>query len=78
MPKYVFGCDGRIPSSLHMIDDTKFIYIAGHNLIVHNLDDPLNQNFIPGSTWMDSINRVAVSPGEPAKYMAMCETGKRA
>ena len=78
MPKYVFGCNGQMPNTLHMIDDTKFIYIAGHNLVVHNLDDPLNQVFIPGSDWMDYINRIAVSQGEPAKYVAMCEGGKRA
>ena len=78
MPKYVFGCNGSIPNSMHMIEEKKFIYIAGHNIVVHNLDDPLNQQFIPGSDWMDGINRIAVSPGEPVKFVAMCERGKRA
>ena len=41
-PKYVFGCEGQVTDSLHMIDETKFVYISGHNVIVHNLDDPLN------------------------------------
>ena len=77
-PKYVFGCDGAILDSLHMIDETKFVYIAGHNVVVHNLDDPLNQTFIPGSFWMHSINRLVVSHEEKPKYLAICEKGERA
>ena len=77
-PKYVFGCDGSILDSLHMLDDTKFVYIAGHNVVVHNLDDPLNQTFIPGSFWMHSINRLVVSHEEKPKYLAVCEKGERA
>jgi hypothetical protein len=78
MPKYVFGANGKVPNGLQMIDERKFVYIAGHNLVVHNLDDPINQQFISGSPWMDSINRIIVSPGEPARYIAMLESGKRA
>ena len=78
MPKYIFGANGKIPNAMHMIEDKKYIYIAGHNIVLHNLDDPLNQVFIPGDRNMECINRIAVSPGEPARFFAMCEKGRRA
>ena len=39
-PKFAFGCNGQINNCLHMLDEKKLLYVAGHNAIVYNIDDP--------------------------------------
>ena len=39
-PKFLFGVNGQINNSLHMADEKKLIYVAGHNTIVFNTEDP--------------------------------------
>lgn len=44
-----------------MIDEKKLLYVAGHNAIVYNIDDPTNMQFVPGSENTECINHIAVS-----------------
>ena len=71
-PQFVFGINGQLNSCLHMTDDGKnLVYVAGHNIIMYNLDD-FTQTFIPGSENMDEINFMTLSQAS-SRYVAFCE-----
>jgi WD40 repeat protein len=71
-PKFLFGVNGDIPNSLHVIEDKKLLYIAGHNVILYNIDER-TQFFIPGSENSAGINSISVSPSK--RFLAICEIG---
>jgi hypothetical protein len=76
-PKFLFGANGQINNSLHMIDEKKLLYVGGHNAIVYNTDDPTSMQFVPGSENTECINFIAVSPGAPSsRFLAVCERGR--
>ena len=77
-PKFLFGVNGQVNNCLHMIDEKKLLYVAGHNAIVYNIDDPTNMQFVPGSENTECINYIAVSAGAPSsRFLAMCERGRQ-
>jgi len=39
IPKFIFGASGNIKNSLHIIDDRKVLYIAGHNVVIYDQDE---------------------------------------
>ena len=71
-PKFLFGVNGEIPNSLHVIEDKKLLYVAGHNVILYNIDER-TQFFIPGSENSEKINSISVSPSK--RFLAICEVG---
>ncbi len=38
-PRFVFGANGQIKNNLHIIDDSKVMYVAGHNVILYNIEE---------------------------------------
>ena len=73
-PKFLFGVNGDIPNSLHVIEDKKLLYVAGHNIILYNIDER-TQFFIPGSENSEGINSITVSPSK--RFLAFCEIGEK-
>ena len=69
-PKFVFGCNGQINNSIHMHEEKNLVYVAGHNVIVYNLDEG-QQVFIPGSEQCDEINFLTISL--TGRFIAICE-----
>ena len=53
-----------------MLDEKKLVYVAGHNIIMYNLED-FSQTFIPGSENASEINFITLSPS--GRYLAYCE-----
>lgn len=72
-PKFTFGVKGDLNNALHLMEDKKLLYVAGHNIIIYNTDEG-TQFFIQGSANADAINFITVSPG--ARYLAYCERGE--
>ena len=72
-PRFIFGVDGKIPNSLHVVEEKKLIYVAGHNIVIYNTDEQ-TQSFIPGSPKSEAINYIALSA--TSKYLAICERGQ--
>jgi len=69
-PKFVFGVNGQLNNSLHIHEEKKLVYVAGHNVIVYDLEEG-TQQFIPGSANADEINYIAMSPS--GRLVALCE-----
>ena len=69
-PKFVFGVNGQINNCLMMHEEKKLVYVAGHNVIIYDMDDNF-QTFIPGSPTADEINFITLSP--TGRYLAICE-----
>ena len=69
-PRFVFGVNGQLNNCLHLHEEKKLVYVAGHNIVVYNLDE-CNQSFIPGSDNADMINFITLSPS--GRYIAYCE-----
>ena len=36
-PKFVFGIDGSIKNAIHIYDEKKLVYVAGHNVVMMDL-----------------------------------------
>ena len=53
-----------------MHEDKKLIYVAGHNIILYNMEEG-TQTFISGSENATEINYVTVSGS--GRYIAYCE-----
>ena len=51
-------------------EEKKLVYVAGHNVIVYDLEDNF-QTFIAGSENADEINFITLSPS--GRYIAICE-----
>lgn len=74
-PRFIFGSNGSIRNNLYVIDDNKVMYVAGHNVILYNIDEK-SQYFIPGSEITEGINHIAVS--HKSQLLAICERSKKA
>jgi len=37
-PRFVFGCNGQLNKSLHFSAEKKLVYVAGHNVVLLDLD----------------------------------------
>ena len=69
-PRFIFGVNGQLNKCLHIHEEKKLIYVAGHNIIVYNTDEQ-TQQFIPGSENAEEINYITLSPS--GRYLAYCE-----
>ena len=38
-PQFIFGINGQIKNNLHVVDEKKLLYVAGHNVIIYNMDE---------------------------------------
>ena len=75
----MFGANADIKKSLHLIDDKKLVYVAGHNVVITKLEDK-SQTFLPGSADAEAITAIALSFDLPAtgggmigQYLAVCQ-----
>lgn len=39
MPKFMFGVNGQMKNNLHVVQEKRLLYVAGHNVILYNPDD---------------------------------------
>jgi cilia- and flagella-associated protein 57 len=39
-PKFIFGVNGQIKQNLYVVEDKRLLYVAGHNVIIYNPEDP--------------------------------------
>ena len=69
-PKFIFGVNGQLNNCLQMHEEKKLVYVAGHNIIVYDIEDGI-QTFIPGSANADAINFYCMSPSQ--RFIAICE-----
>jgi len=70
-PKFIFGVNGQLNNSLRcMQEEKRLIYVAGHNIIIYNVEDK-TQQFISGSENATEINYVTLSTS--GNYLAYCE-----
>ena len=67
--------DGELRNNLHLIDEHKLLYTAGHNIVVYSTDEK-NQYFLQGQEGTEKITTIAVSKSK--KYLAVCEKANRA
>ena len=74
-PRFIFGVDGELRNNLHLIDEHKLLYTAGHNIVVYSTDEK-NQYFLQGQEGTEKITTIAVSKSK--KYLAVCEKANRA
>ena len=72
-PRFVFGVNGELHNNLHLVDEHKILYTAGHNIVVYSTDEKI-QHFLNGQEGTDKITTVAVSKSK--KYLAVCEKSK--
>ena len=75
-PRFIFGVNGENTNNLHIVDDKKLMYVAGHNVVIYNPDEK-TQQFIPGSENVEGINFITVS-NTNTPHLAICERAKRA
>lgn len=71
-PRFIFGVNGELRNNLHLVDENKLLYTAGHNIVVYSTDEK-NQYFLQGSEGVEKISTIAVSKSK--KYLAVCEKG---
>ena len=69
-PRFIFGANGSLNKCLHIHEEKKLVYVAGHNIIVYNTDEQ-TQQFIPGSENAIEINYITLSPS--GRFLAYCE-----
>ena len=70
-PRFIFGVNGQVNNCLFMHEEKKLVYLAGHNIIIYDLDETSNMQFIPGSSNADEINHIVLSP--TGRFIAYCE-----
>lgn len=46
-PRFVFGVNGELHNNLHLVDEHKILYTAGHNIVVYSTDEKI-QHFLNG------------------------------
>jgi hypothetical protein len=74
-PRFIFGVNGQLKNNLHMIDEHKLLYVAGHNVVVYSTDEK-NQYFLEGSENVEKITAIAVSRSN--RHLAICERAEKA
>lgn len=73
-PHFIFGINGQLKQNVHIVEDKKVMYVAGHNVVVYNPDEQ-SQTFIPGTEGTEGITHISVS--NKAHLLAICERGDR-
>ena len=38
-PRFIFGANGQINHCLHLHEEKQLVYVAGHNVIIYNMDE---------------------------------------
>ena len=38
-PRFMFGVNGQIRNNLYVVEEKKLLYVAGHNVIIFNVED---------------------------------------
>lgn len=38
-PKFIFGVNGQLNNCLMMHEEKKLVYVAGHNVVVYDIED---------------------------------------
>jgi len=38
-PRFIFGVNGQIKNNLFIIEEKKLVYVAGHNVIIYNVEE---------------------------------------
>ena len=74
-PRFIFGVNGELKNNLYLIDETKLLYTAGHNVVVYSTDEK-NQYFLQGSEGTEKITTIAIS--KQKKFLAICEKAEHA
>lgn len=46
-PRFIFGVNGQMRNNLHLVDEQKLLYVAGHNVVVYSIDEK-TQYFLQG------------------------------
>lgn len=70
VPNHVFGFKGSLRDSVKFVDETTYVYVAGHNVVLVNTEQK-HQRVISGSPDTDGITAIAVSPSK--RYVAVAE-----
>mmetsp|Transcript_155 Transcript_155/g.483 ORF Transcript_155/g.483 Transcript_155/m.483 type:complete len:1201 (-) Transcript_155:691-4293(-) len=72
--RHTFGLKGDVKDNFAYLDEQTVIYGAGHNTVVHNLEQK-SQRFLPGTEKTEEITAMAVSPSK--KFVAVAERSER-
>jgi hypothetical protein len=68
--RHVFGINSTIPSSLHLLQNDKLLYIAGYYAVAYNpREKEKSQSYYSGADGFRSITSVCISSSK--KQMAM-------
>ena len=71
--RYLFGVNAELKNNLHLCaNDTKLVYVAGHNVVVTRLEDR-QQHFFAGTADAECITAVCMS--DDGNYLAICQRG---
>ena len=70
--RYFFGVNAEIKNNLWLANDSKLVYVAGHNVVVTRLEDR-SQYFLPGTGDCEMITAIALS--SDGNNLAICERG---
>ncbi len=74
-PRFMYGVKANVINCVHFLDNQRFIYPCGHNVIIYNQEDK-TQKFIPGIEGSYGISALALSPSR--RFLAVCEKAKQA
>ena len=70
MLKHIFGCKGDKANAVVHVEEHKICYLAGHNVVVYNIEDKL-QSFFPGLEGSTEISGMCISPLK--RFLAVAE-----
>ena len=71
LPNHVIGLKGSLKDSIHFIDETTYIYVSGHSVVVASTEWK-QQKVLAGTNDTSAITAVAVSPTK--KLVAVAES----
>jgi hypothetical protein len=75
--KQILGIKPDVNPSIIALNDVEVIYVSGHNVIIHSIDQiAAQQRIIPGLEGCQSITAMALSPNK--KEIAVCEKAENA
>ena len=72
--RHIFGAESRYSNTLLPVDEHNVVYIAGHGLVIHNLE-ARTQRFISGSPESECITAIAIAPS--GKHLAVAEKSEK-
>lgn len=72
-PRFIFGVNGQLKNNVHIVEDKKIMYVAGHNVIIYTPEEQ-SQYFIPGTEGSEGITAISVST--KVHLLAICERGE--